>query len=314
MATKLEILHLRMIKAINDAGSVTKAADRLGLTQSALSHRIKEAERRLGTDLFIRQKKKLILTGAGERLLYSAELILNELENAEYQIGVTSVDRDEPIRIGTKAYSCYQWLPILKKFSHSEQGKKAVVIPEVVKDPLQALKDKAIDLAIVSHTVSNQNYRSIKLFQDEMVAVLPADHPHADKPFLVVEDFKDSIYYLHDTTPEQGREYDKFFRYAPVRPKKLVTVELTEAIVGLVDAGFGVTILTRWVLEPYLTTHDVVTLPLTEKGLYVDWHVVTRRGDCSEATGRLAAELKNITRTMKYETPKPIASKPLTNS
>ena len=75
----MEIRHLRLIKAIVEEGSITKAIDKLHLTQSALSHQLKEAEYQLGTKIFLRTNKKLILTKAGEKLYAIANEILDKL-------------------------------------------------------------------------------------------------------------------------------------------------------------------------------------------------------------------------------------------
>src|SRR5262245_33543751 len=82
----LELRHLQLIAAISDAGSVTAAAARLHLTQSALSHQLRDAEGRLGARLFDRVGRRMRLTPAGERLLKTARGILESLEDAEQQI------------------------------------------------------------------------------------------------------------------------------------------------------------------------------------------------------------------------------------
>ena len=79
----LEIRHLRLVEAIANEGGMTKAAVRLNLTQSALSHQLRDIEERLGTPLFLRLKKKMLLTEAGEKLLTSSRLVLPELQHTE---------------------------------------------------------------------------------------------------------------------------------------------------------------------------------------------------------------------------------------
>ena len=66
MSVKLEIRHLRLLAAVADSGSVTEAGKCLHLTQSALSHQLRDAEEKLGTALFLRLGKKMVLTPAGE--------------------------------------------------------------------------------------------------------------------------------------------------------------------------------------------------------------------------------------------------------
>src|SRR5258705_1340158 len=113
----MEIRHLRLIKAIVEEGSITKAIDKLHLTQSALSHQLKEAEYQLGTKIFLRQNKKLVLTKAGERLYATANEVLDKLSDTEREIKQMIFGEIGEIRISTECYSSYHWLPsVLKQF------------------------------------------------------------------------------------------------------------------------------------------------------------------------------------------------------
>ena len=93
MVMDLEIRHLRLVAAVADVGSLTRAGDQLHLTQSALSHQLRDIESRLGAALFLRVGKRLVLTPAGERLLASATDVLERLEQAEHDIREMGRDR-----------------------------------------------------------------------------------------------------------------------------------------------------------------------------------------------------------------------------
>ena len=80
MMMDLEIRHLRLVSAVANVGSLTRAGDQLHLTQSALSHQLRDIESRLGAALFLRVGKRLVLTPAGERLLASARDVLERLD------------------------------------------------------------------------------------------------------------------------------------------------------------------------------------------------------------------------------------------
>src|SRR5687768_13772544 len=82
----MEIRHLKLVKAIAEEGSITKAIDRLHLTQSALSHQLKEAEYHLGTKIFNRVNKKMVLTKAGNELYNTANEVLQKLQQTEKHI------------------------------------------------------------------------------------------------------------------------------------------------------------------------------------------------------------------------------------
>src|SRR5437764_8036797 len=115
VAMKMEVRHLRLIQAIAEEGSVTKAGSRLYLTQSALSHQLHDAEEKLGISLFTRVNKKMILTPAGERLLKSSYAVLEEMQRAEEEIKQIALKREGILRLSTQCYTCYHWLPSLLK-------------------------------------------------------------------------------------------------------------------------------------------------------------------------------------------------------
>src|SRR5437762_3663317 len=95
----LDIRHLRLIVAVTEEKSMTKAGETLHLTQSALSHQLREIEEKLGTPLFLRMNKKMILTQAGERLLSTAREVLAEMKRTEDHIAQISASRQGTLRI-----------------------------------------------------------------------------------------------------------------------------------------------------------------------------------------------------------------------
>src|SRR5262245_66390627 len=103
----LDIRHLKLIVAVTEEKSVTRAGEVLHLTQSALSHQLREIEEKLGTPLFLRMNKKMILTQAGERLLHTAQQVLDGMKRAEAHISHIAGYRQGTLRISTECYTCY---------------------------------------------------------------------------------------------------------------------------------------------------------------------------------------------------------------
>ena len=83
---ELEVRHLRLVQAVATLGSLTAAAGQLNLTQSALSHQLRDIEERLGTPLFLRRSRRMIATAAGQRLLATAARVLADLARTEAQV------------------------------------------------------------------------------------------------------------------------------------------------------------------------------------------------------------------------------------
>src|SRR5688572_28778342 len=131
---KIELRHLQLIDAITTEGSVTRAAERLNVTQSALSHQLREIEDRLGTPLFLRVNRRLALAPAGARLLISARRVLDDVRAAEEDIARLAANQDGVIRVSTACYTCYSWLPPLlapfqRRFPHID----VEIVPEVTR-------------------------------------------------------------------------------------------------------------------------------------------------------------------------------------
>src|SRR5580765_2340331 len=110
MDVNLEIRHLKLLAAVAEEESVTAAGKRLHLTQSALSHQLRDAEEKLGTPLFLRLGKRMALTAAGKKVLDVARRILKDLKEVESQVLGLNGDSHSVIRLSTECYTCYHWL------------------------------------------------------------------------------------------------------------------------------------------------------------------------------------------------------------
>ncbi len=281
---------MQMMLVINETGNVSDAASRIGISQSALSHRIREAERLLGTPLFYRRNKKLVPSSAGRRLLYSARLVLNEIERAEAAISKFSMGIEHVIRIGNETRCSYHWLPyFLDLYQQEYPGTDIEIVADVSLDPITALRNGNIDLAITSGVSELSAFRCTKLFTDEMYAVLPSDDPRVDRPFLTAEDFVNDTYITYHTTPESKGEYEQLFNPNNLLPKKVIRAGVTDAVVEFVSQGHGITIMPYWSIKPWLTSREISLVRVTEQGIYIDWQAITRKDEPKDSQASLFA-------------------------
>src|SRR5687767_12973062 len=289
----LDVRHLRLVAAVAESGGQTRAARRLNLTQSALSHQLRELEARMGARLFIRASRRMVLTAVGERVLTSARRVLHEVETLERDLAAAESDGGAGVvRLATECYTCYHWLPgVVTAFRKEWPRVDVRIVAEVTADPVRALLDGALDLAIVAGDVDERRLGCTSLFQDEHVVVVAPGHPFADRPFVAPQDLANEHLILYTTHSSDNSVLREVLRPAGVEPRHLTRVQLTEAIVELVKAGLGITVLARWAIAPQLRDRSLVGIPLTARGFHRRWWAVTRPHEAAPAFQRSLLEL-----------------------
>lgn len=283
----LELRHLRLVLAIEEEGGVTRAGERLHLTQSALSHQLKEIEDRLGVPLFLRVRRRLILTEAGERVVAVARRLLAEVVELEDELGARAAGRRGALRLTTECYTCYDWLPpLLGRFEALFPAVEVRIVVAATCRPLAALAEGEVDLALVTAPlvtaplvtapVDERRFAAHPLFEDELVLLAAAGHRLARRPFVRPADLAAERLLLY-SAPAESKFCRGFLDPAGVTPREVLAVQLTEAIVSMVKAGRGVSPLARWAVERPLAGGEVVGLRLGPRGLRRTWLAVTRR-------------------------------------
>jgi LysR family transcriptional regulator, regulator for metE and metH len=275
----LEIRHLKLVAAIAETGSVTLAGNRLHLTQSALSHQLRDAEEQLGVPLFERRNRRMALTAAGERLLQSARTVLDELARAEKDIQECNGNSAAKgvLRLSTECYTVYHWLPPrLKLFQHKFPAVDFQLVIEATHSPFEALLEGKLDLAIVCDPIRNRKIRYTPLFEDEVVIIVPRDHRLAAKRFATPEEFAGENLIIYPPK-EDSTVLNRFLIPAGISPRSVREVMLTDVIIEMVRGGLGVAALAKWAVSPQLDSGTLVGLSLTEQGFRRTWSAAQLR-------------------------------------
>lgn len=281
---RLDIRHLQMVRAIGRTGRVVDAADELGLTPSALSHRIKEAERRLGVPLFERMHKRLRMTAAAEYLASFSEKFLGELYLIEDEVRRMNAGIDHVVRVAVENYSAYHWFPaFLEKFRAKHPAIDIQIMAGTRRDITTSLLDRHIDLAIVAGAADHAATQSIPLFKDPLVFICAPNHPLAKKASVSAQDIEGQKFITFTKTPQPDQEFARLFRPERRYPSWTAAVELPEAIVELVVANQGTSILAQWAIAPHIEAGRLAAVPLAPDPILIDWNCRIR-GD-EPATG-----------------------------
>ena len=274
MSMDLEVRHLRLVSAVADLGSLTRAGDRLHLTQSALSHQLRDIESRLGAALFLRVGKRLVLTPAGERLLATARDVLDRLDRTEQDIHQMGKARAGMLRLTTECYTCYHWLPpLLVRYRKRFPQVEVRIDVGATGRPLEMLLAGKLDLAIMSSPVRDRRLVSRPVFDDELVVVAARDHRFAKQTHVRLSDLRDETLYVYPPK-EESRVLQEVLVPSGHVPARVEEVMLTESIAELVKAGLGVSVLARWAVQPLVDAGSIVSRPLTARGLRREWRAV----------------------------------------
>jgi LysR family transcriptional regulator for metE and metH len=272
----IEVKHLALVQAIAETGSMTRAAQKLFLTQPSLSHQLKEIESRLGANLFLRVNKSMVLTPQGKRMLDVGIEVMSKLSSLQQEI-IPNADRRNQLRITTQCYTCYHWLPVLmQKFQRDVPNTEIDIVTEAMSSPVEFLLRGQIDLAVTNQIKPANGIKFEKLFDDEQVVLLPSAHPLAKQKWIDPTDFSGQHYIIY----KEDLASDYFARNvlipAGVQVGKVTKMQLTEARVELVKAGMGIAVLSRWLVKPFLKDSKAIKLlPVGRKGYYRSWYIVT---------------------------------------
>ena len=274
----LEIRHLHLMAAIAETGTVTAAATRLHLTQSALSHQLRDAEARLGTRLFDRAGRRMLLTPAGEHLLRAARSILRSLDQAEEEIQGAASGRRGPLRLTTQCHTVYHWLPArLKIFQRSYPDVDVQVVAGATDQPVPWLLEGKIDLAIAHRPGRDARLAHRPLWSDELVVVMHPRRSLARRPYIDARDFADQHLFVYARPLESNLVFREVLIPAGVMPLRVSHIQLTEALIEMVKADLGITVMQRFSVAPQIERGELVARPLTAGGRLRRWSAVWRR-------------------------------------
>lgn len=281
----LEVRHLRLVQAIAAQASVTRAASVLHLSQSAVSHQLVDLERDLGTRLFDRVGKKMVLTAAGARMLAASERLLRELSALERDMQASRRDELVPLRVTTSCYTAYHWLPAaFEHFAKKHPRIELSIVLEATKRPMEALVADEVDLAITTHPPREETWAQAELAKSELVLVARKDHPVAARgTHARWYDLRHQVVLLHDITEQnttmlQAAVRESWLKKSGERlaePATLRRIPLTEAMIELARGGTGVALADRWLVEGYVD-RGLVMLPMVPKASR-SFHAVYRR-------------------------------------
>lgn len=276
----LERNHLKIIHAVEQHGSLTAAAKKLCVTQSALSHTVRKLEGNLGTDVWLREGRSLRLTPAGQYLLNIANRVLPLLDHADDKLKQIAQGERGTLRIGMECHPCYQWLmKVVAPFLHAWPDVDVDVKQKFQFGGVGALLDYEIDLLVTPDPFYKSGLSFNPVFDYEQVLVVPKSHTLSIREYARPEDLRDQVLLTYPVAPGRLDIYTQFLNPARVAPKQHKTSETTDIMLQMVACGRGVAAMPRWLAEEYCTKLPVSVVRLGKGGIAKQIYLGTRESD-----------------------------------
>ncbi len=279
----IEIRHLKTLIALRESGSLVEAAERLFLTQSALSHQLKELESRLECELFIRKSRPLRFSEAGKRILLLAEEVLAKVSEAERDVKKLVHGEAGRLYMAIECHSCFNWLmPTIDIYRNQWPGIELDFSGGFTFEPLPALAQGDIDLVITSDPQAIKGVEYVPLFSYEMQIALANNHPLVAKKFLQPEDLADQTLISYPVARNRLDVFKQFLEPSGIEPKAIRTSELTLMMVQLVASGRGVCALPNWVLDEYVAQGLISVRSAGKEGIWPTLYAAVREEQLSK--------------------------------
>ncbi|WP_281559451.1 LysR substrate-binding domain-containing protein [Thalassomonas sp. RHCl1] len=258
-----ELKHLKTISALNASGTIRKTAEKLFLSQSALSHQLKELEFKLGDKIFIRNTSPVQFTRPGQLLLELAHKVLPEVENTMSALKGQS-GAEKTLTLAFACHACFQWLlPVTQALSQQNPGLRFSFA-----DPLFIEEYQQADILFTDELTEKNDLELEEIGQFELVAVVANQHPLAQKTFLSPQDFQEINLLTYPVKTQRLDIFNLFLSPHAITPNKIKQVENSHMMLQMAAADMGVAVLPDWLVTSLATPALLKRLPLGKTGLF----------------------------------------------
>ncbi|RZT39060.1 LysR family transcriptional regulator [Cupriavidus agavae] len=270
----IEVRHLRSLVAISESGKLATAAQRVHLTQSALSHQIKALEAHFGLPLFERTRQGLVFTPAGNHLLSLALHVLAAIGDTERDLARLKGESHGELRVVLECHTCFDWLmPVMDEFRRRWPEVEIDLVAGFHADPLGLIGEGKADLVIGSKPPPRRRLHVAPLFRFEILAVMANEHRLRNKRRLEAADLVGETLITYPVPEARIDLIREVLEPAGIRlPRR--TAELTVAVLQLVASRRGVAALPNWGVKNYVDHDYVLAKRIGAKGLWSELYAV----------------------------------------
>ncbi|AWL13082.1 HTH-type transcriptional regulator MetR [Saliniradius amylolyticus] len=263
----LEVKHLKTLLALEQCGTLNAAAERLFLSQSALSHQMRELEGRLGTRLFERKTSPVRFTPQGQQLLALAHEVIPRIREVEQRL-LNHDDHVNHLRIGIECHACFQWLvPAMEQYKTRFPGVSVDLNVDNLFDGVTELQQQRLELLFTDDEVKQPGLTYSHIGDFSLVLALSPNHPLASKAFIEANDIEGECLLTYPVSTDKLDVFRLFLQPAGVRPKEVKAVSNSSVMLQMVSAGMGVAAVPDWLIRDLDRHQLLVSRPLGPAGI-----------------------------------------------
>ena len=269
-----DVQTLRVFVAVAEKLSLTRAAEVLLISQSAVSHQIAKLEAEMQTDLLERRGRTVVLTRAGEHLRREAADVLGRVD--ALAAGVRSVADPEhgTLRIGATATACQYLLPDpIREFRECFPRYALNVLPGDTAALTDALQSRQIDIAVLILDAVARRLPHQPLLQDQLGVIFPRQHPLGQKAKLTAADLAGRQWIMYSRGSVTSRLIERHFARLRVDVGQPIELGSIEAIKELVKVGLGLGVQARWAVRGEIGEGSLDWRPLPGPPLLREWAI-----------------------------------------
>ncbi|MGG4555011.1 LysR family transcriptional regulator [Paenibacillus humicus] len=266
--------------AVSEELHFTKAADNLGISQPTLSHQIRLLEEQLGTPLFHRSGKKIHLTQAGTVLLEHARRVFHELEQAKLVIGELTGLRRGRLRIGCSGN--HLLIQSIISFHRQFPGIELSIIELATEETRDRLLTNKLDLGVVFLPLKDEQLISLPLYKEELVVIVPQDHPFAESSGIELRELALSPLVLFPPKFLARQMLDAACAEIGIQLSPVIELSTMESQCQMVAHHVGLTVVPKSYTAT-LRDPRLVSVPIAEPAPYRSVGIVYRKDTYMDA-------------------------------
>lgn len=243
----MSIVKFEILLKVVELGSLTKAAEALGFTQSGVSHAISSLESEYGLTLLIRSRSGVKLTDNGALAVKHIREIIRAHEQLKEEVAAIHGMEVGTVRIGTFTSVSVHWLPgIIKQFQNDHPFITIKLMEGDYYEVEHWLAEGDIDCGFMS-LPTQEDFHVVPLRKDRMLCILPKDHPLGSQPVMQYAQLDNEPFIM----PKAGGDYDVRRLLERRSTKPMVRFEAADdyAIIAMVENGLGISILPEMIIE-----------------------------------------------------------------